>query len=396
VNPGGWPESPRGKADPAVETWLARLLPALDAVRIMVSDGHGVTSDVALPGAAGIGLFDTVLDQPEVLRTRIELALPDGATMVHGRDPAWPATIVSFDELITMAGDLREVLARRALRQIDFLVPGSPPPAADERDGADLSARLAVVTTGLQTALDALQVAAAPFGTAVARAKDGASPDVSGIDVAQSSAVAALIQAMAYGVVVHVPSTREADDVLTAVRSAIAELQRRANLAAPSSTATTDELIAALKARLGNAQPALPRLTLEAGVGAVAAAALTRGDQHLQTDAELAEDWVTDAAGVRVQVDALLASLDSGDALSARGGSVELDRGRIAVNERPAPAAVESPITTECPSRTTTARMSSPCSGRTVDATTSDIVPAPRTPRITPASRSTREIIARS
>ena len=66
-----------------------------------------------------------VLDHPEVIRTRIELALPAGSTVVSGPDPAWTPATVGLDELLTVAADLREVLACRALRRTDLMSPAA-------------------------------------------------------------------------------------------------------------------------------------------------------------------------------------------------------------------------------------------------------------------------------
>jgi hypothetical protein len=169
----------------------------------------------------------------------------------------------------------------------------------------------------MRSALATLVATAAPFETAIAAVKGGATLTASGVAVAQSDVSAALIRAMSYGVNVHVPSTREPDDVLIAVQSAIAELQRRVGLTAPAPGATVDDLIAALKALLGSAQPALPRLTVDASVDAVATPALANGDASLVADPELASDWMLDAAGVRAHVDSLVSAMHSCDAFGA-------------------------------------------------------------------------------
>ena len=140
--PGGWPDSPRGHADPACANLVAGWLPPLTRVRLRVSNAAGAVSDAEMPAGALIGPLDLVLDVPAVLRTRIELALPSGSRLVSGRSPSWPVATVGLDELQTVAADVREVLAGRALTAADLLPASSPPPTQDPRDGADLAGRV--------------------------------------------------------------------------------------------------------------------------------------------------------------------------------------------------------------------------------------------------------------
>ncbi len=318
--PGGWPETPRGAADSAVELWLANNLPAWSAVHIRVADSTGAIADAAIPSGASLGLLDLVLDQPEVIRTRIELALPVGSTLVHGRDPNWHAAVVSLDEVLTVASDLREVLAVRSLRQADFLAPGTTPPTTDERDAIDLRARLAAADASVQAALTGVANAISPLDAAVTAIAGGATPAASGLASAQADASAALIEAISNGVVVQLPQAREPADILTSLYTAQSELTRRLAIAQPAPTAPTDDVIAAIKELLGSSQPALPLLTLDPAVSAVAVGGLTAGDSYLAADPDLASDWLVEVSGVRTHPSDLVAAVQSCDAMTALKG----------------------------------------------------------------------------
>ena len=301
---GGWPATPRGAADAPAAAWAASMLPALSSVRIRVADASGGVADAALPAAASIGPLDVVLDLPDVLRTRIELALPAGSRLASGRDPAWTPATVGLNELETVAGALAELLASRPLAPADLLPSRPAAPAADGRDTADLAARVSAARTGLQDAASALAAATAgaatPTGLAAARA--------------------ALGTALQYGLVVQLPPTPGEDDVLQAVGSAASEIARRLAVPTPAADATADELIAALQGLLGSAQPALPLLSLDSATANSAAAGLAAGDAFLTAAPELASDWLIDAAGVRAGVGRLTAAVDGCEALAGTPG----------------------------------------------------------------------------
>jgi hypothetical protein len=315
--PGGWPDNPRGSADRAVAAWLAGILPALSRIQVRVAAPAGgaspAVSSQPLPAAARLGPLDVVLDHPEVIRTRIELSLPAGSTLVSGRDPAWAASTVGLDELLTVATDLREVLACRALRGGDLMSPAVGMSSTDERDGADLLARLTTARAGLQTALTAVEAAGVP-------------PIASG-GTDLSVAGPALVQAAAHGVVLQLPPNPGPSDVAATLASARAELSRRLAVAAPRVGASVDELVAALKVALGASQPAIPRMLLDAAVASVAGPGLAAGDGYLTTDPELAADWIGDVGAVRAGVGRLATAVHGCDALSASGGVP--DRWRI-------------------------------------------------------------------
>ena len=296
---GGWPDSPRGQADPACATWLSGVLPELGRVRLRVADADGTITDTAVPVAAGIGPIDLVLDQPEVLQARLLLTLPGGSSLVDDRDPAWSPATVALPELLTVAADLREVLAGRALRQGDLLAAATPPAPGDERDTADLAARVAAARTALTGAASAVTSA-------------GSQDDVAPMQ-------AALVAAMSCGVVLQFPPAPASADLLAALGSASSELARRLAVPAPPDGADADTLIAALRSLLGSGQPALPLLALDPTTVTTAQAGLAAGDGFAGNDPELAEDWLADVAGVRAGAGRISAALQGLEALAADG-----------------------------------------------------------------------------
>ena len=305
--PGGWPPTVRGAADVACAAWLASVLPPLSRLRLRVADMHGQVTDVALPAAAGIGPLDLVLDQPDVLGTRLLLALPAGSSLVPDRGAAWTPVTVSFEELLTAAGDLREVVASRALRRADLWPSTSTPAPIDERDAADLQARVAAARTVLVATAADVTAVAGPLQSAITAAADASA--------LTDAARAALGQTMACGIVIQLPTDPAPADLLAALGSASAELARRLSAAAPG--AGIDDLTAALKGLLGAGQPAIPRLLVDADTAAVAATGLAAGDGYLAKDPELAADWVADMAGVRAGAGRLAAAVQDCDALAA-------------------------------------------------------------------------------
>jgi hypothetical protein len=316
---GGWPSSPRGAADSSCAAWLASVLPAAAVVRVRVANAAGAVSTIALPAAAGLGPLDIVLDRPEVVRTRIELALPPGNTVLTGRDPAWTPSTVGLDELLTVAADLREVLSARPMRSTDLLMAGAAAGAADERDAADLLARLTAARSSLQQAAQAVAAAAGPLGTAVAApAADGQSPP--SLATALGAARTALGAALAHGVVLQLDPAAAPADALAVLGAASAELTRRLDLPVPATGASADEQASALRGLLGANQPAVPRLLIDTGTAAVAVAGLAAGDGFVAAAPDLAADWLDDVAGVRASTGHLVAAIQGCDALTAGAG----------------------------------------------------------------------------
>ena len=306
---GGWPSSPRRTADPDLAAWLAGLLPPVARIRLRVAGASGAITDAQLPAAAALGPLDVVLDQPHAVRARIQLALASGTKLVSGRNPAWTPDTVGLDELLTAAADLREVVAARALRVADLSSAGPADVATDERDAADLRARLGAARTLLQTtttavtkALTALEAATPPPPAALATAR---------------SAVGSVLAA---GIFIDVPDPAAASDLAAALRSASAELARRLAIAAPTADASVDDVVEAMRALLGPHQPAIPRIVLGAADGTALQSGLAGGDAFLAAAPDLAADWLDDLAGVRQGAGALATALQDCDALTAGRG----------------------------------------------------------------------------
>ena len=316
---GGWPNSPRGAADSSCAAWLASVLPAAAAVRVRVASAAGVVSAIALPATARLGPLDMILDRPEVVRTRIEVVLPSGTTVLTGRDPAWTPSTLGLDELLTVAADLREVLSARAMRSTDLLMAGAAAGAADERDAADLRVRLTAARSSLQQAAQAVVMAAGALGTAAATLA-AAGQNAPSLATALSAARTALGAALAHGVVLQFDPAAAPADVLAVLGAATAELNRRLALPVPAAGASADELVGALRGLLGANQPAVPRLLIDTGTAAVTVAGLAAGDNFVAAAPDLAADWVDDVAGVRARTGHLVAALQGCDALTVGAG----------------------------------------------------------------------------
>jgi hypothetical protein len=300
--PQGWPKSPRSAADPQCAGWLAAVLPAPARVRLRIQSADGSTTEATLPDGAGLGPLDVVLDLPELVRTRVRLAIPDAVVVVPGRDPAWSPDTVSLDELLTVAAGLREVLAARPLRRTDLLAPGAPAGDTDERDADDL-----------RTRVDGARSSVVAAAAAVAAAATGDT--------------AAIASALSVGVVLHVPEQPSAADLQTALDGAAAELAGRLASPAPAADASVDDLVAALQGLFGAAQPAVPALVLDAATATAAAAGLAAGDAFLGTAPDLAADWLDDLAAVRQPAAGFAAALQGCEALAgpaALAGSLRI------------------------------------------------------------------------
>ena len=224
-----------------------------------------------------------------------------------------PVPAIGLDELLTLAGDLREVLAVRPLRRTDLLAPGVGADTTDERDAANLEARLAAARSSLQATADGVTAAHGSLQAAI----DGS---ISGLGSALAGAKRALSSALAHGLTLHVPETAEPGDVLAVLGAASSELGRRLSLPAPNAGAPVEDLVDAVKGLLGAAQPAVPRLTLDGTTGEAAGRGLATGDGFLAAAPELAADWLEDVTAVRPAAERLAAAIRGSEALTAGAG----------------------------------------------------------------------------
>jgi len=241
----GWPTgSPRGLADPDLDSWFSQLLPAPERILCRQRAADGSVTDKtfslqdildALAGdAPPLGPLDLAYDVSEpgrVERSALEARLRAAATALTGDADAqfewgraldWGAEITSMAEATALAGAARALLGNaRALLPDDV-------PGAAAIDSTDLNARLSQTLTAAKTALKALDQAIG-------------SPDVR--PVARQWASAFGLPALA--------DSAAAD----AYRSAQRELDRRVGIA--NAPGALRERIAALF----DVQSVLPRLT---------------------------------------------------------------------------------------------------------------------------------------
>jgi hypothetical protein len=317
--PGGWPDNARDRADRATSTWVAQRLPAAARIQIRVTGTDGAKTGQQVPAEARLSPLDLVLDPVPVVLARLVLALPDGTSYTPGRDPAWDPSIVTLDEVLTVAADLREVVAARALRTLDLLPATTSGQtagaAADERDTADLATRVSAARDDAQAARAAL-TAAAPGLPDPAAATDPQTGQATPGPAALAAAQTALVGAMGCGVVVQLPAPPTPLDLARAIKSAGDELDRRLSGPPAAPAATADDLVAALRGLLGANQPAVPRLSVDDATAAVTGPALAAGDSFLHDDPELAEDWLTDMSAVRERTARLTVATHGCDALA--------------------------------------------------------------------------------
>jgi hypothetical protein len=307
--PGGWPDTPRGIADPDCAAWLAALLPPVAQIRIQVADAAGRVTSATLPAEAMLGPLDIALDRPDAIRARILLQLPAGSTLLAGRDPTWRPDTVGLDELLATGVNLREVLAARPLRLNDLAPPGGSMGVTDERDVANLKQRVNALGAQLQAASEKIASALTPLGGTTAV-----------LPATLTAARSAISSALALGVTLHVKNPAAEADLAEALRAAAAELTRRLTSPAPPAEASVDDLTAALKLLLGANQPALPRLAVDAVAAAAATASLAIGDRFLATTPDLAADWLYDVGCVRAPAGRFAAALQDCEALTSGRG----------------------------------------------------------------------------
>ena len=142
----GWPVTPRGRAEPRVDAFVASLLgaPARVRARANVLDAAGGVSatievtlaELALGPLDLIALNDRAPDtqgqsplEQRLTRaawTRRPAGTPADAriALVLDRDPAWPADVLAVDELLAVAMSARTLLARaRGATWADFARP---------------------------------------------------------------------------------------------------------------------------------------------------------------------------------------------------------------------------------------------------------------------------------
>ncbi|MEU4222478.1 hypothetical protein AB0F10_44975, partial [Actinoplanes sp. NPDC026623] len=171
---GGWPVDQtraRRLAEPRVDAWLGRLLPAPDTIRCRVRvDLADEGFRYLLTDLAGLRLspLDYVLmpengaGDPGDLERHLATALaarPDVGTRAtlsfdYTRDPRWTPDVITVPEFLEAVRAARALLSgARALEPGDLIAPGAPvPPAVPD---PDLAGRAAAATAAVAAAADA-------------------------------------------------------------------------------------------------------------------------------------------------------------------------------------------------------------------------------------------------
>jgi hypothetical protein len=302
---GGWPLSPRGKAEPRLNTFVASILgPAgrvharadlVDAAGATLSTIEVTLADTAmgpLDVLATNDLGPTVRGQSEIEQRLIRAAwarrpagTPDGASvrLRLERDPSWTTQILSVPELLSAAAAARELIA------------GARGATAADLTTGDQAVGLAVDTAELQARADAARATLTSVAAqldAATGAPDAALDGAAGLGV--EGAVASLDPKDWPGQIALVKPLVDA-------RSAqLAALESGFTRTGASDSELRDHDIARLKTVFGQSLPVVARLT--------AAAAGTIPALFAQTGALLqdrpldAATYVARAARVRAAV----------------------------------------------------------------------------------------------
>lgn len=158
----GWPAgSPRGLADPDLDSWLNRLLPAPENILVRLLDADGNTQKIVSlrdlldvwperdPALGALDLAFDVIEPGAVARSALEARLAAACEALTGatglpfawdRERDWPATAYSIAEVSAIAGAARAVLGNARPLQPDDV------PGAVAVDTSDLAARLQAVS----------------------------------------------------------------------------------------------------------------------------------------------------------------------------------------------------------------------------------------------------------
>ncbi len=241
----GWPSgSPRGLADPDLDSWLNRLLPAPENILVRLLGADGSTNKVVSlrdlfdvwperdPPLGALDLAFDVIEPGAVARSALEARLAAACDAMTGatgmpfawdRERDWPATAYSIAEVSAIAGAARAVLGNARPLQPDDV------PGAVAIDTGDLAARL-------QAVADAATTASKQLDNAIGSADERPS---------------ARRWAAAFGL----PSLAETPTA-EACRAAHAELDRRIAAAADAALPLRERIAA-----LFDGQPVVPRLT---------------------------------------------------------------------------------------------------------------------------------------
>jgi hypothetical protein len=326
----GWPGSthPRAVAEPRLDAWVSRLLPAPSHVRCRVEyrrpsapDGDVTVrlADLDVGPLDVIALADaTGEEQAAELERRVlyhaQTVAPPDATdfeLVFAPEAGWGPQDRSFPQLLTVGQSISKLLAgARALTPQDLSVP--------ERDALADGASLDNVELATRAA-----AAIASVGSA-AVALDGATT--------ASALRAALLAGSLYGVVGAVPDSGVGADPQTVAAlgaqaaPVAAELHRRQDKAQADDAAfdrptaspaqLRDHLVGLLHTVFGDGFVICPRFTPPAPMEL--AGAFAASSSLLDGDRDVPERWLTQLAYVRAGVDRFGAARDGAQLIAGR------------------------------------------------------------------------------
>ena len=177
----GWPTgSPRGLADPDLDSWLSQLLPAPDRIRVRLLDAEGGDAGKSFtlqelldalpaddPPLGPLDLAYAGAEPARIERGPLEARLRAAGERLTGdpaarfgwdRDPGWDVDVSALTEAAAVAAAARALLGHARPLQADDL------PGAVAVDAADLDARLTATLDAARTALKALDTARTDAG----------------------------------------------------------------------------------------------------------------------------------------------------------------------------------------------------------------------------------------
>jgi hypothetical protein len=327
-----WPQTPRGRAEPRLDAFVAGLLgpPARVRARAQVLDAGGATlstieitlADIAIGPLDVIALNDRALGvhgQSEIEQRLARAAwsrrppgTPAGARLqlVLDRHPAWPADTLSIDELLTAAASARALLA------------SARSATAADLTWADRTVDIAVDTKELQIRADAAAAALSSARTQF----DAAGALDSVLDGAAQLGVEGAVPSL------HPQAWPAQAGLVKALIDArltqLAALERGFSRTGAAEATLCDHDVARMRVVFGQDLPVVPRLTTAAA--ATIAPLFAHSDALLQNRPLEAVTYFLRAARVRQGVARLDEALLQAESLSS-GARLELSVAQLPV-----------------------------------------------------------------
>jgi hypothetical protein len=357
----GWPSTPRGRAEPRLDAFVAGLLGPPERVRVraqVVSPDNAVVATIELTLAdLGLGPLDVVAlpdrapgpaGQSEIEQriarvawSRRPAGTPDGSRVVLmlERDSSWAPEQLSIDELLTAACSARALIASsRGATGTDLALP-------------DQSADPAIDRSELQSRADA---AAAALASARARFGDGTAVDV------------ALDGATLFGIRGAIPLLDSSSWQTQAERTRVELDTRFARLAAlevgfsrstAAPTAARDHDVARLRVIFGEGFSVVPCLT--AAASGILPTLFAGSDALLQNRPLDAVTWLSRCARVRPGASRLEDAMLYAEALNS-GARLELSVAQLPQQSNDVWAALPLPPSTRPADRLSVVALGAP------------------------------------